>query len=144
MNTAIYTLNGELLAEAGGNLREATLYGADLRGADLYGVAPVMGILLDDSLPRKVLEQITREPDSWDQGVWHNSCGTRHCVAGWTVVLAGPLGHFLEAQWGTAVAATLLLWREGLSMPSFSGTATEDEVLGPLRRMAEALPPPAA
>jgi hypothetical protein len=36
-----------------------------------------------------IIEQIEREPHTWDQGVWHSSCGTQHCVAGWAEVITG-------------------------------------------------------
>lgn len=159
---AIYNLEGVLLVEEGANLeganlQGANLYKADLRGADLQGadlckanlegvdlckanlegVAQSLGITFDKTLPSQILQQIEMNPESWDQSVWHNTCGTKHCIAGWATTLSGPLGLFLDKQWGTELAATLLLWRPGVEMPSFAARATEEETLGRLRKMAE-------
>ncbi|HEY3493357.1 MAG TPA: pentapeptide repeat-containing protein [Polyangiaceae bacterium] len=127
-------LGGANLRDA--NLRDADLSYANLRGADLSGVLAMMGIRQDPDLPRKVLDQITAHPETWDQRAWHSKCGTRHCVAGWAVRLT-PGGDDLEERVSTAMAATLLLWRPGAELPSFSANATDDETIGRLRRMCE-------
>lgn len=47
----------------------------------------------------QVRDQITRDPDSHDQGVWFheldNDCGTVGCIAGWAA-------HFSGAEMGVA------------------------------------------
>ena len=125
----------------GARLRGARLTGADLTearltGADLTGVAASLGIEVDPTLPGRIVAQIEAHPESWGQGRWHSTCGTRHCIAGHATWLSGALGSHLDRQLGTATAATLLLWRPGVEMPSFAANAIEDETLGRLRKMA--------
>jgi hypothetical protein len=120
----------------GADLYGANLYGADLYGADLAGVAEGLGITVDPTLPGRILAQVAEHPESWCQKSWHSACGTRHCIAGFATHLSGELGRFLDKNFGTATAATLLLWRPGVVMPSFDGDATEGETLGRLRAMA--------
>ena len=108
---------------------------ADLAGAK--GIAydklrEQLGIEFDPELPRKIVAQIEAHPETWDQGSWHSSCGTKHCIAGWAVQLT-PQGRYIEKQFGTANAATLLLWHEGAEMPSFDGHATTAETLDRLK-----------
>jgi uncharacterized protein YjbI with pentapeptide repeats len=133
------------------NLRNANLYGADLSGADLSGanlrnanlygadlsgVQELLGLEIDPTLPGRIVAQIEQHPETHDQQLWHSSCGTRHCVAGWATTLSGALGKFLDKSLGTATAATLLLWRPDVEMPSFAADATEAETLWRLRAMA--------
>ncbi len=43
-------------------------------------------------LLRYVLNHLEHHPDRWDQRYWFQprpGCGTTHCFAGWTVILAG-------------------------------------------------------
>jgi uncharacterized protein YjbI with pentapeptide repeats len=108
----------------GANMLRANLRGADLRGADLRDAglmdaylfgADLYGAIGVDDVPRgpipglakRVLQQITEHPESWDQKVWH--CRTRHCIAGWAVVLAGEIGKAAEDRLGTEMAAAMLL-----------------------------------
>lgn len=104
----------------------------------MRGVAESLGFSVDADLPAKILEQIEQHPESWDQTLWHNSCGTTHCIAGWAIVLSGSQGRSLERMWGTNVTATLLLWREGCLLPSFHADADKAECLERLRIMAQA------
>ena len=32
---------------------------------------------------KKIIDQIREHPESWNQYVYHSSCGTAHCIAGW-------------------------------------------------------------
>ncbi len=125
----------------GADLCGADLYGADLRDANLSGVLSSIGIAPDIMLPSRILAQITAHPETWDQRVWHSACDTQHCIAGWACHLSGPLGRYLDVNLGTATAATLLLWHANLVPPSFEVDATEDQTLGRLRAMVEALTP---
>ncbi len=131
------------LADA--DLADADLAGADLAGANLAraylagakGIAydklrEQLGIEYDPELPRKIVAQIEAHPETWDQGSWHSPCGTKHCIAGWAVQLT-PQGRYIEKQFGTANAATLLLWRDGAEMPSFESHATTAETLDRLK-----------
>ena len=142
-NLAGANLAGADLARAdlaGANLAGADLAGANLAGANLAGANGIaydklreqLGIEFDPELPRKIVAQIEAHPDTWDQGTWHSSCGTKHCIAGWAVQLT-PQGRYIEKQFGTANAATLLLWREGVELPSFDGNATTAETLDRLK-----------
>lgn len=36
---------------------------------------------------KKVLKQITDNPETWCQTLWH--CDTKHCLAGWAQILSG-------------------------------------------------------
>jgi hypothetical protein len=38
---------------------------------------------------KKVLDQIEKHPETWDQESWHSDCETKHCFAGWSQMLAG-------------------------------------------------------
>src|SRR5690606_3904822 len=101
---------------SGANLSGATLSGAALSYANLSG-ANLSGAAGADGVPRRpvaglaarVLDQIELHPNTHDQAVWHSECGTRHCCAGWAVVLAGDVGAAAERRLGTRVAAELLL-----------------------------------
>jgi hypothetical protein len=101
----------------GANLTDADLTGADLRSADLRGADLTGAILRGAGL---VCNQIPVIPnidaaivDAIDAGgalkmsSWH-TCETTHCRAGWAIVLAGPVGAFMESLWGSAVAGALI------------------------------------
>ena len=36
-----------------------------------------------------VVNHILQHPETWNQGVYHSRCGTRHCVAGWAQIMGG-------------------------------------------------------
>jgi uncharacterized protein YjbI with pentapeptide repeats len=124
----------------GADLTRADLTGAYLAGADLARAKGIsydklreqLGIEFDPELPRKIVAQVEAHPETWDQGTWHSTCGTKHCIAGWAVQLT-PQGRYIEKQLGTANAATLLLWRDGVEMPSFEPRATSEETIGRLK-----------
>ena len=51
-------------------------------------------------LLEQVRDHIVANPEEYNQGHW---CGTQHCIAGHTVVLAGVLGHEVVSStspWG--------------------------------------------
>jgi hypothetical protein len=100
------------------NLSGANLTGANLRGANLRGAKGVMDPV--PGLAAAVLCQITEHPETWNQQDWH--CGTAHCAGGWTVLLAGPVGAFLERLYGTQQAATMLL---GCPAETFFGSSDD-------------------
>jgi hypothetical protein len=101
-------------------------------------VREALGIEFDPTLPGRIVTQIEAHPETHDQGTWHSSCGTKHCVAGFATHLSGALGKFLDKQLGTSTAAVLLLWREGAELPSFAADASDEETIGRLRAMAAA------
>ena len=111
------------------NLEGANLKGANLGRADLRGTDLLAGLVDHAALRRQVHDQIRDHPELHDQSEWHTEtpCGTAHCVAGWTVTFAGPLGRFMERQYGTATAADLLLG--GKVRPSFDPDTPCEDIL---------------
>jgi hypothetical protein len=120
----------------GAYLRDADLRDADLSDTSALAVAVAFAIEPDPARAAAVLAQITEHPETWQQDTWHSACGTRHCVAGWTVTLGGARGKTLEALLGTATAAAILLAVPGVELPSFKSDATDDETIGRLRAIA--------
>jgi len=118
-------------------LRDAVLRDAVLTRADVASIRVSLGIEEDPTLPARVLAQIEAHPETHDQGTWHSSCNTRHCVAGFFTHLSGPLGRYMDRQLGTATAARLLAWRPDCELPSFAHDATSEDVIGALRKMVE-------
>ena len=54
----------------------------------------------------KVLAQIEREPENWDQRMWatQRPCGTSYCFAGYACVLSGHEFRFeIEGGYGTVM-----------------------------------------
>lgn len=106
----------------GTSLRGADLRGADLRGAQLNGVRLLgavmdgaMGLLIAEDAQQRlkaVAAEVLANPDSLDMRSWHGDCGTTHCLAGWAIHQAGPLGKILEGLHGPAIAGRLLLGHE--------------------------------
>lgn len=116
------------------NLSRATFHNADLhQNADLYGAkftnANLEGcnlkILGVDYIPvisnidAAILSAIQGTECYLDLENWHstNSCETRHCRAGWAIVLAGKAGAELETFLGAELAGTLIYAASG-SNPS--------------------------
>jgi uncharacterized protein YjbI with pentapeptide repeats len=101
----------------GANLYGANLYGANLRDAGLRGakLCGVTGLpIASDSQERlkAVAQQVLDQPDSLQMGDWHSKCGTTHCLAGWAIHQAGPIGEILEELHGPDLAGLLLLGTE--------------------------------
>ena len=125
---------------AGAVLRGAFLTSADLKGADLTGAdmtgADLKGAVLPDGVPTvprlasAILGAIGPECERLDMRTWH-TCETVHCVAGWTVVLAGAAGAALEREHGTPAAAALI-WAASTGLPVldyYCGDATARDAL---------------
>lgn len=55
-------------------------------------------ITRNSELLRAVADKIDREPSSYDQSFWGNPCGTKHCIAGHAVHIAG-LSSSPDASW---------------------------------------------
>ena len=94
------------------NLRDADLSGADLSGADLYGA---MGLPIAEDAPDRlqaVAATVLAQPAALQMGDWHSECGTAHCLAGWAIHQAGPLGAVLDRLHGPHLAGLLLLGTE--------------------------------
>jgi hypothetical protein len=86
------------------NLSRANLRGADLRDANGLPIAA-------DAQQRlcAVASHVLAHPKILQMGGWHSECGTTHCLAGWAIHQAGPLGEVLENLHGPHMAGLLLL-----------------------------------
>ena len=123
------------------NLRFANLHGADLSGADLsfanLGGAKGLPIVADaPARLQAVAAQVLGDPESLRMNLWHSDCGTAHCLAGWAIHQAGPIGATLEALHGAHMAGLLLLGHDAAARFHQSN----DEVLQWLRTISEAQP----
>jgi hypothetical protein len=101
---------------SGADLRGASLVFANLRGADLAGVdlSDVSGLpFVADSAERLIAAAAaaTAKPGALEMQSWH-TCETTHCLGGWAIHQAGPLGALLERTLGASIAALLLLGPE--------------------------------
>ena len=97
------------------DLRSADLRNAILRNANLRGV---MGLPVAPDYRERlkaVAQQVLDQPDRLDMTRWHSECGTAHCLAGWAIQQAGPVGKILEKLHGSHLAGLLLLGTEAAS-----------------------------
>jgi hypothetical protein len=92
-------LSGANLSEA--NLNQVTFFRALLTGAQLDN-PPIV-----PDLDGQILRLVEANPAALNMDNWH-TCRTTHCRAGWAIVLAGPAGAALQAQWGPATAGALI------------------------------------
>ena len=132
-------LSGADLREA--NLSGAELSGADLREAELSGaeLSGAKGLPIAADAPSRlqaVAAQVLSNPDCLRMNLWHSNCGTTHCLAGWAIHQAGPIGATLEALHGAHLAGLLLLGHDAAARFYQSN----DEVLQWLRTISEAQP----
>ncbi len=116
-NLSNANLSGADLSNAylsGANLIRANLSGADLRRTKMQ--IPVV-----ENIDGKILAAIEAKPEAFDMSVWHKSCGTTHCRAGWAIALAGEPGYALEKVMGPAGAGALIYAtsRPGMRVPNF-------------------------
>lgn len=122
-------------------LCQCALDGADLSGLVGFDVHPLQSALaaaklpfvvpVVDDLDAKILAQVESEPDTFDMDVWHSSCGTAHCLAGWAVHLAGKAGYALEEATIAEDAGALIYAKSTGSVPDFY--ADNEEALAELR-----------
>ena len=127
-------LGGADLREA--DLREANLSWANLCGADLSGAK---GLPIAADAPARlqaVAAQVLSTPDCLRMNLWHSNCGTAHCLAGWAIHQAGPIGATLEALHGAHLAGLLLLGHDAAAR----FYQPNHEVLQWLRTISEAQP----
>lgn len=115
----------------GTNLRRASFSGTRLINVDFHG-AQVQHASLTSSdclkTPRdlpivrdastrllEVAQTVLQDSDlRLCMSEWH-TCHSTHCIAGWAIHLAGPLGELLEAEFGPANAGLFLLGPEAAS-----------------------------
>ena len=120
----------------GAYLGDADLGGADLSGADLGGADWIPKI---ENIHQRIFDAASKD-GALDMSTWHvgGYCGTTHCRAGWTVVLAGEGGRVLEGAYGTGVAAALIYQA---SDPKLERTpnwnAPNEDALADMQRLAE-------
>jgi uncharacterized protein YjbI with pentapeptide repeats len=114
-------LEGAILTEADlrcAYCRCANFMNADLRGADLRGASLAQSNLLgtkidyqiQDGLLEEIAQKVVNKSFQLKMGKWHTNY-IIHCIAGWAVTLS-PKGKELEAEYGTPIAALLLLGAE--------------------------------
>lgn len=85
---------------------------ANLRGANLRGA---MGLPIAEDAPARlqaVAVAVLAQPAVLQMGSWHSECGTTHCLAGWAIHQAGPVGAVLERLHGPSLAGLMLLGTE--------------------------------
>jgi len=82
---------------------------ANLCGANMYD-AKGLPIAADHlQRLRAVASEVLAGPQNLHIANWHHDCGTAHCLAGWAIHQAGPLGEVLEKLHGPYIAGLLLL-----------------------------------
>ena len=138
-------LRGAVLTDAvlrGAVLRDAVLRGADLTGADLTSAdltgADLRGAPKIENIHQAVYAAAAA-PGALDMALWHNTCGTAHCRAGWVVTLAGDEGKKLEERIGTPGAAMQIYLASDPKidrLPDFY--CGNDEAPADMKRLAEA------
>ena len=118
------------------NLSRADLSWVDLRGADLRGA---QGLPIAADAPARlqsVAAEVLSSPGCLRMDSWHSDCGTAHCLAGWAIQQAGPIGATLEQLHGAHLAGLLLLGHDAASRFYQSN----DEVLQWLRTISDGEP----
>ena len=98
----------------GANLRDADLRGADLCGANLRdaNLRDAKGLPIAEDAPARlqaVAATVLAQPAALQMSAWHDDCGTAHCLAGWAIHQAGPVGAVLERLHGPHLAGLLLI-----------------------------------
>ncbi len=134
----------------GANLHMANLRGADLSGANLCGANIHMALMGSAVLDRakfdedlrvdvsdldRLISEAVGDGSTLEMDDWHTACGTRHCRAGWAVVLAGEAGEDLEKKVGTSAAGALIYHFSTGRVPDFH--ASNDDAMADIRRCAE-------
>jgi hypothetical protein len=99
---------------AGANLRYANLAGANLADAIFDLEIPLV-----EDLDARIASAVGAHGEHLDMGVWHHSCGTIHCRAGWAIALAGEAGSELEEKVGPCAAGALIYHRSVGYVPDF-------------------------
>jgi len=121
---------------SGADLSEADLSGANLSGANLSGAKGLPIVADAPARLRAVAAQVLDNPSCLRMSEWHSDCGTSHCLAGWAIHQAGPIGATLERLHGAHLAGLLLLGHDAASRFYQSN----DEVLQWLRSISEVQP----
>jgi hypothetical protein len=118
-------------------LRDAVLSGANLSGAVLSGADWMPKI---ENIHQRILEAASAE-GALNMESWHQNgyCGTTHCRAGWTVVLAGEGGRVLEGVYGTGAAAALIYQASDPTLERIPNWLDDnDSAMADMKRLADA------
>ena len=104
---------------SGANLSDANLSLANLSGANLgdANLGRAKGLPVTADSGERLVAAATAalaELDALEMESWH-TCDTVHCIGGWAIHQAGPLGAVLERTLGASIAALLLLGPEAQS-----------------------------
>ena len=118
------------------DLHGADLSWADLSEASLYGAEGLPIVADAPARLQVVAAQVLSNPNCLRMESWHGDCGTSHCLAGWAIHQAGPIGATLERLHGAHLAGLLLLGHDAASRFYQSN----DEVLQWLRSISEVQP----
>ncbi|MGN6106664.1 MAG: pentapeptide repeat-containing protein [Kofleriaceae bacterium] len=103
------------------------------RYRELHPEVPVV-----EHLDRRILDLITTGDGTLEMSAWHGAdgaCGTTHCLAGWSINLAGPAGIELERKHGAQRAGSMIYRASTGRVPHFF--ASNERALADLRRRAE-------
>ena len=122
-------LRGAILS--GADLSQANLSEADLSGADLSGAIGLLSAPVVEDLHTKVAAAVGGG-EGLHMAEWH--CGTKHCRAGWAIVLAGEEGAALEDRLGPAAAGALIYHASTGMIPDLY--ASNEDALADIRRCA--------
>lgn len=74
-----------------------------------YDNKPIMPLEFRKCMMDMVADRVLSDPTSLNMRVWHDSCGTAHCVAGWAITLSGKIGETLEKKYSSKYAGLSLL-----------------------------------
>lgn len=124
----------------GADLRGAKLYNADLSDANIHGAKYVIDAPIIPNIHRTLYDAVINNASHFDMETWHaeGECGTTHCRAGWTVILAGERGEALEKELGTGVAAALIYAASDPELERIPNWMSDNETaLDDMRRLAE-------
>ena len=99
------------LAGSRANLTRANLTYANLTRADLTGTKGLPIVADAAERLQAVAALVLKNTSQLDMADWH-SCETVHCIAGWAIHQAGPVGAVLEQVAGPQMAGLLLLGTE--------------------------------
>ena len=98
------------------DLTRAVLTRADLTRADLTDAVGLPLPTPDEAAERirAVAQAALASDNALHMSTWHK-CETSHCIAGWAIHLAGPVGYVLEKAVGAPTAGLMLLGVEAHS-----------------------------
>jgi hypothetical protein len=130
-NLSLYRLAGTNLE--GADFTDIGLNGVDFSSVDLTGAIGLPTAPVVDDLDQLIYDSI--QAGGLDMEVWHDSCGTAHCRAGWAIHLAGKEGAELECRFGPSVAGALIYYASTGRGQIPNWYDTDDEALADIKRL---------